>query len=457
MRNFSLAELVQPLDGTLVTADAEFGSVAIDSREIGPGQLFVALRGDSFDGHDFLGAVAGQGAVAALVSESGEYPVPALRVRDTRLALGQLAALNRVHFEGPLIGITGSCGKTSVKNMLGAILGRCGSTLATQGNLNNEIGVPLTLLRLEPSHRYAVVEMGAARAGDIDYLCKLARPGIALLLNAMPAHLEGFGSVNGVAHAKGEILSGLDGKGTAIFPAGNEYSSLWHDLAGAADCLDFGFDEGAVQARQIQYCDASGSGFQLQTPAGAGDVNLLVAGRHNIANALAAAAAATAAGIGIDDICAGLGSVEPGVGRLLPLQAVSGAQLIDDSYNANPASVKAAIDVLAGTPGRRWLVLGTMAELGPDSEQMHADVGEYAAEQNIEALWVTGDFTQAAADAFGNQGRCFASREALAAALLAEAGKGDTVLVKGSRSAGMEEVVTALLDESGTERSGEEG
>ena len=457
MRSFSLAELVQPLQGKLQGLDVAFDSVSTDSRAVASGQLFVALQGENFDGHSFLGAVAEEGAVAALVSAAGEFPIPALRVSDTRLALGKLAALNRTYFEGPLIGITGSCGKTSVKNMLAAILERLGPTLATAGNLNNEIGVPLTLLRLQPEHRYAVVEMGAARAGDIAYLCGLSTPGIALLLNALPAHLEGFGSVDGVARAKGEILSGLAGEGIAIFPAGTDYSQLWREQAGRAECLDFGFDEGALRALDIRQCDATGSNFKLSTPAGSAELRLSVAGRHNIANALAAAAAAIAAGVELDDICAGLAAVQADAGRLLPLVAASGARLFDDSYNANPASVKAAIDVLAEAPGRRCLVLGTMAELGPDSERLHAEVGEYAAQKNIQALWTTGVFTDAAAAAFGENGICFADRDALVEALLAKLGEGDTVLVKGSRSAAMEDVVAALLGELDRDQSGGEG
>ena len=246
MRSFSLAELVQPLQGSLLGVDATFDSVSTDSRHVQPGQLFVALRGDNFDGHRFVEVVAVEGAGAVLVSEPGGFPLPALQVSDTRLALGRLGALNRLHFDGPLVAITGSCGKTMVKNMLAAILQSCGPTLATEGNFNNEVGVPLTLLRLQAEHRYAVVEIGAARAGDISYLCGLASPDIAVLLNALPAHLEGFGNVEGVARAKGEILSALGGDGTAVFFADSEFSPLWRDLAAGARCLDFGFSGGAA-------------------------------------------------------------------------------------------------------------------------------------------------------------------------------------------------------------------
>jgi UDP-N-acetylmuramoyl-tripeptide--D-alanyl-D-alanine ligase len=446
MRSFTLSELVQPLQGQLIGDDARFESVSTDSRTVQPNQLFVALPGERVDGHEFVPAVAAAGASCALVSAAAGYPLPVLRVDDTLRALGALAALNRQCFEGPLVAVTGSCGKTSVKNMMHAILQRCGETLATEGNFNNEIGVPLSLLRLAPRHRFAVIEMGAARAGDIDYLCKLARPAVSVLLNAMPAHLEGFGSVDGVAHAKGEILSGLGGSGTAVFPSESPYADLWRGLAGSARCLEFGFtDTASVSAEKVARCDDTGSSFTLRSPLGSVEVNLPVPGRHNIANALAAAAAAIAAGAGLDQVVEGLAAVTPQSGRLSSLVAASGARIIDDSYNANPASLKAAIDVLSACEGHRILVMGAMAELGADSKQMHADVGAYAARQQIDELWATGGDTDAAVAAFGDRGRSFASRERLAIALQSQLGSGDVVLVKGSRSAGMETVVAALL------------
>ncbi|MEP5764447.1 MAG: UDP-N-acetylmuramoyl-tripeptide--D-alanyl-D-alanine ligase [Halieaceae bacterium] len=449
MRSFALSELVQPLQAELVGADVRFESVTTDSRDVCAGQLFVALQGERFDGHRFLAAVAAEGASAALVAATAELDasceLPQLQVADTRAALGRLASLNRQYFEGTLMGITGSCGKTSVKNMLSAICSGHGPTLATRGNFNNEIGVPLTLLQLQPQHRYAVVEMGAARTGDIAYLCELARPGIAVLLNALPAHLEGFGSVANVARAKGEILSGLAGRGSAVFPHGNEYSALWRELAGSADCLDFGFDAGAAVRALNVVTTAEASSFLLQSPLGEVSIELPLPGHHNIANALAAAAAALAAGIELPQIAAGLARTVAESGRLSERVNAAGVSVIDDSYNANPASAQAAIEVLAVHPGRRVLVLGTMAELGSDSDALHCETGIYAAAQGIDELWAVGAHTDEAVRGFGDGGRWFADRDSLLRELTASLGEGDVVLVKGSRSAGMEAVVERLM------------
>jgi UDP-N-acetylmuramoyl-tripeptide--D-alanyl-D-alanine ligase len=446
MRQFCLSELTAPLAATLAGDDARFEAVSTDTRTLRPGELFVALKGERFDGHRFVGSAAAAGACAALVSEPLEISLPLLRVDDTERALGQLAALNRREFAGPLIGITGSCGKTSVKNMLAAILATAGATLATRGNYNNEIGMPLTLLELSPEHRYAVIEMGAAKPGDIAYLCALARPQIAVLLNALPAHLETMGSVEGIARIKGDILSGLDGQGTAVYPGDSEFTGLWRQLAGPANRLEFGFgNEADVFADELQL-DEQGSRFTIHAAGEAVRVSLSVPGRHNVANALAAAAAAIAAGLSCEQVAAGLAAFEAEGGRLARRRIAGDITLIDDSYNANPASVKAAIDVLATSDARRVLVLGTMAELGADSEALHAEVGRYGRERGIDALWVTGEHTAAAAEAFGAGGRCFENREALVEELRSALQPGDVVLVKGSRSAGMDTVVAALAD-----------
>jgi UDP-N-acetylmuramoyl-tripeptide--D-alanyl-D-alanine ligase len=320
-----------------------------------------------------------------------------------------------------------------------------GPTLATPGNFNNEIGLPLTLLALDATHRYAVVEMGAGRAGDIAYLCELAKPGITVLLNAMPAHLETMGTVDDIARTKGEILSGLDGGGTAIFPADSEYTRLWRKLAGAARRLEFGFaTEADVRASAVEL-DEEASRFTLHLNGQEQRISLSLPGRHSVANALAAAAAASAAGLSLGEIAAGLAAVTPTGGRLRRQSIPGGVSLIDDSYNANPASVKAAIDVLAVSGGRRILVLGTMAELGRESEALHAEVGRYAAEHGIDALFAAGAYGTAVVDAFGAGGRSFEDRDTLLAALRGFVTAGDVVLVKGSRSAGMDELVAALL------------
>ena len=452
MRSFALSELVTPLAGSLPGMDAGFDAVATDSRLIQPGQLFVALQGDNFDGHRFVAAVCERGASAAVVSTAANYPLPVLQVGDTRLALGRLGALNRQYFDGELIAITGSSGKTSVKNMVAAILAQRGATLATADNFNNEIGLPVTLLQLRPEHRFAVLEMGASAPGDISYLCELARPAVSVLLNALPAHLQGFGSLQGVALAKAEIFSGLPAAATAVFNADSDYASLWRELAGTTGTIEFGFTAKApVSARDIELNTPAGSRFLLLTPQGEISINLVLPGRHNIANALAAAAAALAVGTGLAEIGAGLASVTPAAGRMQSIATRSGAVVIDDSYNANPGSVKAAIDVLAAAAGHRMLVLGAMGELGADSEALHAWVGRYACEQGLDALWTVGADTVAAVAAFGAGARIFDDRHELIACLQRELGNTDVILVKGSRSAGMDLVVTALTDAAGAE------
>jgi len=452
MRALTLSEIVRPLEGTLSGEDRGFEAVATDSRRLRGGELFVALRGKNFDGHGFVTEVADRGACAAVISSRGHYPLPTLRVEDTLTALGRLGALNRRHFRGDLVAITGSSGKTCVKNMLASILEARGSTLATAGNLNNEIGVPATLLRLGPEHRYAVVEMGAAAAGDIEYLCSLARPDVSVLLNAMPAHLEGFGTVAGVARAKGEILAALDGTGTAVINADSEYAPLWRELSSGSAVLEFGLSETAdVGASAVEPLAGGGLRFRLRLPRDTVEVGLRIPGEHNVRNALAAAAAATALGVDAETIVRGLRAIRPTAGRMRPHRIASGALVIDDSYNANPGSVRAAIDVLAGMGGRRILVLGAMAELGERSAPLHAAMGAEARQAGLEALWATGGDTAAAVASFGRGGQLFADRSELAEALRARLGPEDTVLVKGSRVAAMDEVVARLLDPAAEE------
>jgi UDP-N-acetylmuramoyl-tripeptide--D-alanyl-D-alanine ligase len=445
MRAFALSELAGPLAAQLSGSDVRISAVCTDSRSISAGELFVALKGENYDGHAFVDSVSEAGAVAALVSEPVATTLPTLQVEDTELALGRLGAFNRRQFRGTLVGITGSCGKTSCKNMLAAILGYQGRTLATEGNLNNEIGLPLTLLRLEPEHRYAVVEMGAGKPGDIEYLCELAKPQVSVLLNAMPAHLERMGSLAAIAETKGAILSGLEADGCAIYPADSEFTPLWRELAGGARCLEFGFGNDAPVHVSDLVLAADSSSFRLHVEDQFVDIRLPLPGRHNVANAMAAAAAAVAAGVELAVVPEGLAAVPPQVGRLSRLQGRGGIELIDDSYNANPASVEAAVDVLKSHNGRRILVLGTMAELGDEADALHAEVGAYAKSQGLDALWATGMHTGCAVEAFGAGARIFPDRETLAEALSAFLEPGDVVLVKGSRSAGMERIVAGLL------------
>ncbi len=448
MRSFSLAEVEAALHGHLQGVSVEFSGVATDSRQIHAGDIFVALSGANFDGHNFLDDVAQKGAVAALVSRDVESTLPLLRVADTQRALGLLGAYNRALFTNPVVAITGSSGKTTVKNMLASVLGQRGNTLSTQGNFNNEIGVPLTLLRLEPEHDFAVVEMGAGRVGDIRWLCELGRPNVSILLNAMPAHLDGFGSVDGIAQAKGEIFDQLGTGDTAIINADQPWAAAWRERAGRAAILDFGMhSDAAVKARDINVRGISGVSFTADTPAGDMLIDLALPGEHNVMNALAAIAAGLACQLSLLEIASGLRSVAAVEGRLARHQSAAGATVIDDCYNANPGSVRAAIDLLAACPDKRTLVLGAMRELGPESEMMHRAIGEYARERGLQGLCGVGPELQGAVEAFGDGGQWYPDREAAIAELMSQFGASDIVLVKGSRSAGMESVLQALIGE----------
>ena len=445
MRAWSLSELEVPLQAHLSGVDVELAGVSIDSRSVRAGELFVALRGENFDGHNYLGQVENAGAAAVLVSVDSNSTLPALRVKDTQKALGLLGAFNRSAFDGPLVAITGSGGKTTVKNMVHAVLSQKGCTLATQGNFNNEIGVPLTLLGLAPEHEFAVIEMGAARVGDISWLVELGRPSVAVLLNAMPAHLESFGSVEEVARAKGEIFDGLEAGDIAIFNADQVWAAQWRARAGTARILDFSLSgSAAISASAIKINGMLGTEFIACTPVGDFPVSLQLPGRHNVANALAAIAVGIACDISVPDIQKGLASAAPVAGRLAVSKAQCGATLIDDCYNAQPGSVKAAIELLAGEHGKRTLVLGAMKELGPDSEALHVEVAEYAKAAGLDQMWGVGEELRAAISAFGPGGRFFADRQAAIAALGGQFSEADSVLVKGSRSAGMETVLAAI-------------
>lgn len=454
MRPLTLSELVAPLSADLLGDDREFTHVTTDSRKIVAGDLFVALKGENFDGHDYVAQVADSGAGALLVSEPVDSDLPQLRVESTLRALGLLGAYNRDLYTGPLVAITGSSGKTTVKNMVQAVLSQRGETMATAGNFNNEIGVPLTLLRLAPAAEFAVVEMGAGKAGDIDWLCQLGRPSISMLLNAMPAHLEGFGSVEDVAAAKGEIFDGLTGNDVAVFTADQSFARQWRKRAGAARILDFGLEQpAAITATNIQVNGVHGVAFTASTPEGEIAVRLNLPGRHNVANALAAIAAGLACGLTLTEIRNGLESIVPVEGRLQTLPGSDGATVIDDCYNANPGSVRAAIDLLASCEGTRTLLLGEMRELGDGSEQMHRDIGEYARNAGLDAFWGVGAELAVSVEAFGEGGRHFSDLEAAVAAVPGAFGEGDTALVKGSRGARMETVLKAMVPAEQTGRA----
>jgi len=444
-----LSDVATATGGRLEGEDAAFAGVSIDSRTIEPGQLFVALSGERFDGHAFLEAARARGAAGALLARPTGVPLPQVVVSDTQAALGRLAAARRAECRALVLGVGGSNGKTTTKELLAAILAGCGPTLATRGNLNNHIGVPLTLLRLEPEHRYAVIEMGANHPGEIAALAALARPAVALVTNAGDEHLEGFGDLAGVAHAEGEMFAALAADGTAVINADDPFCGLWRTMAPrGARILQFAIDAPAdVRALTINGRIESGSfttAFVLAVAGEQARVRLPLAGRHNVSNALGAAAAAHAAGIPLPAIVAGLERMRPVAGRLQLKAGLYGSWLIDDSYNANPSSVRAGIDVLCALPGEHWLVLGEMAELGDETVASHAGVGDYARRAGITRLFAMGAAARHAVDAFGARASWYADTTALGEAVAASLESGVTTLVKGSRVNRLERVVERL-------------
>ncbi|MDZ5605097.1 UDP-N-acetylmuramoyl-tripeptide--D-alanyl-D-alanine ligase [Pseudomonas sp. RP23018S] len=447
----SLSQLIEPLQASLLGADARFDGVSIDSRSVGPGQLFVALSGPRFDGHDYLADVQAKGAVAALVErEVPGIDLPQLRVADCRQALGQLGALNRAAFTQPVAAITGSSGKTTVKEMLASILRTRGDVLATRGNLNNDLGAPLTLLEIAPQHSAAVIELGASRLGEIRYTVGLTQPQVVILNNAGTAHVGEFGGPEKIVEAKGEILEGLGEGGTAILNLDDKAYPIWHARAGSHRVVSFALSnpQADLHASNIDR-DARGCpSFTLHSAQGSATVQLNLLGTHNVSNALAAAAAAFAMGVDLEHIAIGLNAVQPVKGRTVAQLAPGGARVIDDTYNANPTSMCAAIDILAGFSGRTVLVLGDIGELGQWAEEGHRQVGEYA-RGKVDALYAVGAQMAHAVDAYGRNGHHFASQAELIEAVRGQATGNTTILIKGSRSAAMENVVAALCGSSG--------
>ncbi|WP_199098727.1 UDP-N-acetylmuramoyl-tripeptide--D-alanyl-D-alanine ligase [Dyella sp. ASV21] len=430
--------------GRLIGTDVEASGVAIDTRKLQPGNLFVAIKGERVDGHDFLAEAKARGAVAALVTRKVDFDLPQVLVDDSELALGDLASAVRAQGNVRVIGITGSNGKTTVKTLTASILSRHGRTHVNAGNYNNELGLPLTLLAMPQDTEYAVLEMGAGKPGDIAYLAAIARPDIGLVNTIAPAHLERMGSVEGVAETKGALYQALPVDGVAIINADDAFASFFAGLAGTRRQLRFGLDHKADVGADILAQRVDGSHFLLSTPVGDAEVQLPLAGRHNIANALAAASIALALDVPLDTIVEGLEQV-PGVAGRLQFERMSGGwTLIDDSYNANPGSVGAAIDTLALASGERWLVLGDMAELGDNASALHAGIGERAHQRGIDRLFAVGPLSAAAIKAFGQGAEHFNDKTALIAALQQHLHGGVTCLIKGSRSSGMDQVVAAL-------------
>jgi UDP-N-acetylmuramoyl-tripeptide--D-alanyl-D-alanine ligase len=443
MMRFRLSEIAALSGGRLVGDDVEICGMIHDSRQVQTNNLFVALPGERSNGHRFIQAARSAGATAALVSESVATDLPRVRVDDVLKAMGRIAAAWRARLDVTVVGVTGSNGKTTVKEMLAAIFSGQAPTLATGGNYNNEIGLPLTMSRLNAEHRFAVLEMGASRPGDIRYLAEMARPDAGVVTNAAPAHLEGFGSLEGVARTKGELFQALPENGVAAINADDRFAPLWRDLAAHCRSLGFGLGRDAdVRAGLV-----NGSAH-LRTPWGDATLSLKLPGRHNLLNALAALAISGQLGISLKDGIAALAGLESLPGRLQIHQPAGGWRLIDDTYNANPGSLKAGLEVLAGLEGEAWLVLGDMAELGPDSEKLHAEMGRSAAELGIERLLTVGEISRASASAFGPGADHFESHQALQDALEKGLHPGVNCLIKGSRSMGMERIVQALIGEN---------
>ncbi len=452
MISFNLASIANQIHAQHLGADASFSSVSTDSRTLKPGDLFIALKGPQFDGHDFIQKAAKQGAVGAMVSKDTGTDLPCLLVKETNIGLGALAASWRQASGVPLVAVTGSNGKTTVKEMLAAIMRqREEKVLATQGNLNNEIGLPLTLLRLQ-DHTSAVVELGANHPGEIKYLSNIARPDVALLNNAGRAHLEGFGSMEAVARAKAEIISGLADDGVFVLNADDPWAPLWYELAAGCRITSFGIHKTADVSSPLRVFESRWdensfhTSFPIKTAEWELEIELPLAGEHNCMNALAATAAAVSLGFDKQEIRQGLQQIKPVKGRLSLLKGREGVTIIDDSYNANPDSIGAAISVLAAADGRKLLVLGELAELGTDKERVYPLLGEQAKHAGIDLLLTLGEAGKAL-KAFGNGSHNFSSHQKLIEQLQLQLRPGDKVLIKGSRVATMEQVVAALTIE----------
>jgi len=449
MIRVSLQTLADALNAELIGTDTQIDSVTTDTRQITEGCLFVALKGEKFDAHDFAADAVKAGSGALLVSKRLPVDVPQLVVADTRIALGQLGGWVRQQVPARVVGLTGSSGKTSVKEMTAAILRECGNVLYTAGNFNNDIGVPLTLLRLTAEHDFAVIEMGANHAGEIAYTTALARPETALVNNLSAAHLEGFGSLAGVARAKGEIFDGLPENGIAVINADNNDWANWQHKLNGKTVWRFSpaFGEGIDFSATDVNISPLNTTFTLHSPQGSIDVSLPVPGRHNIANALAAAALAMSVGASPENVRAGLATLQSVKGRLFPIVISEGKTLLDDSYNANVGSMTAAAQVLAEMPGYRVMAVGDMAELGAESEHCHRQVGEAIRDAGIDKVFSIGHDSRIISDVSGC-GEHLEDKAALTARLTSLLSEHAviTVLIKGSRSAAMEQVVRALQE-----------
>lgn len=454
MISLHLSEIAQALDGQLIGDDKIINQISTDSRALQAGEVFLALKGVNFDGHRFLEQVIKSNCAAVIVDHDCNLTVPQIVVADTHKALGKIGAYIKEKVAPKTVAITGSSGKTTVKEMVAAILSRLGNVLATKGNFNNDIGVPLTLLRLEEKHDYAVIELGANHMGEIAYTSNLVRPDVAIINNIAAAHLEGFGDLCGVARAKGEIFEGLKEDGIALYNQDCKLANKWQWRLVDKEVRRFScFNKADCYSSDVMLDDNGCASFKLVTPIGSTFIELTVPGRHNVCNAVAAAAIAIEFEASLDDIRLGLAEMEPVKGRLNLHQLNANCKLIDDSYNANVESIKAATDLLANYPGRRILILGDMGELGSEARSYHQEVGEYASERQIDDLLTLGVLSQNTSDAFNknNQkhGLHFSDRKQLVNELqtmLFNENQQISILVKGSRSAHMEHVVNDIIN-----------
>ncbi len=443
-----LSTLASILNGKCLGPDVNYTGLSIDTRSVKPHELFIAIRGEKFDGHHFIELAKQRGAAAAVVDHAIDTDLPLVFVQDTRKALGEWAKHHRSQFSIPIIALTGSSGKTTTKEMIRSVLAEAGPVLTNFKNFNNDVGLPLTLLNLNTQHRYAVIEMGANHAGEIEYLTQLTQPNVAMITNIGPAHLQGFGSMSGVAEAKAEIFSGLVKNGVAIINADDKFADTLQKKSANFRIVRFGLSDTADFSATNMQMDADGkTSFLLHAPnAKEMMVSLSLPGQHHVLNALAAAAAASQVGIELSHIKSGLEKMQPVPGRVIVSKTKTGATLIDDSYNANPSSVAVALKLLAHYAGQRIFVMGDMGELGQNAEDYHRQMGQLAKELNIDAVFTYGDLSIETARAFGANAEHYSNHQALILALKPHLQKNVTILIKGSRSAQMEKVAAALTD-----------
>ena len=450
MISMSLSKAATAIESTYAGEDIVFSGCSIDSRTIEKGNLFIAINGENFDGHDYASTAEEKGAAALLLEREVSHNKPLLKVKDTRKAMGLLAKYWREEMSVPLVAITGSNGKTTVKEMVSSVLSEISEVHATSGNLNNDIGVPLTLFGLDKKHQYAVIEMGANHPGEIEWLSAIARPNVAVITQCAPAHLEGFGDIDGVAKAKAEIYTGLQPSGTAIINADDAYAEFWSKQCKLLNQISFGIksEDADVRAKNILAVKQSATtGFELICSVGSINISLPLAGTHNVMNALAAAACCLSLGISLQTIKSGFEKITPVKGRLQTKQGKQGARIIDDTYNANPTSLDAALNVLSSYEGMRYLVLGDMGELGDTAVELHRDAGVAAKQAGIDGLFTIGELSINAMQAYGEDALHFESYDALDKALLGLLNKDTTILIKGSRAMQMERIVNTLTEE----------